>query len=70
MMGLHVAAAVLSLVVLALPAWAADPTPEQPTPPSCQLLLDEQRKCAMGVACDKRVIARLRRACLRDGGRT
>ena len=56
MMGLHIAAALLSLslMVLALPAWAADPPPEQPTPPSCQMLLDEQWRCAMGAACDKR----------------
>ena len=66
-----VAAAVLSLVVLTRTAWAADPipTPPQPTPPSCELLLEEQRKCALGVACDKQAIARLRRLCLRDGGR-
>ena len=70
MTGFHIAVAALSLVVLALPARAAEPAPEQPTPPSCQLLLEEQRRCAMGAACDKQAIARLRRKCLRDGGRT
>jgi hypothetical protein len=29
---------------------------------------DEQRKCAFG-SCDKRVVERLTRECLRDGGR-
>ena len=67
-------AAVLWLVALTLPACAAEPspppppTPEQPSPPSCQMLSEEQRRCAIGVACDKRAIARLRRACQRDGG--
>ena len=64
MMGLQIAAAIL---VLALPALTADPTPPK-TPYPCRLLWDEQRKCAVG-ECDKRVIARLRRECLRDGGR-
>src|SRR4051794_20984516 len=70
MMGLHVAAAFLSLslMVIALLAWAADP-PSRPAPYSCRQLLDEQRKCAF-LSCDKRVIERLRRECLRDGGRT
>ena len=72
MTGLHIAAAFLSLslMVIALLAWAADPVPTPPKAPySCRQLLDEQRKCAMG-GCDKQVIARLRRECLRDGGRT
>ena len=37
-------------------------------PYSCRLLYDEQKKCAFG-ACDGRVIERLKRECLRDGGR-
>ena len=37
-------------------------------PYSCGLLYDEQKKCAFG-SCDARVIERLKRECLRDGGR-
>lgn len=37
-------------------------------PYSCRLLYDEQRKCAFG-SCDKRVIERLTKQCLQDGGR-
>lgn len=37
-------------------------------PYSCRLLDDELRKCAFG-SCDHRVIERLRKECLRDGGR-
>jgi hypothetical protein len=41
---------------------------EPPPPYSCRLLYDEQKKCAFG-GCDKRVVERLTRECLRDGGR-
>ena len=37
-------------------------------PYSCRELYDEQKKCAFG-SCDKRVIERLTKECLRDGGR-
>jgi hypothetical protein len=67
-MGLGVVPAVLLLAVLAPSVWAAEPAPPK-NGHSCRLLLDEQRKCTMG-ECDKQLIARLRRECLRDGGRT
>ena len=42
---------------------------QQREPPySCRLYYDEQKKCAFG-SCDARVIERLKRECLRDGGR-
>ena len=41
---------------------------QQEPPYSCRLLYDEQRKCAFG-SCDPRTIERLKRECLRDGGR-
>lgn len=57
--------------ILAVPAFAAEQSPSgrgwEP-PYSCRLLYDEQRKCAFG-SCDKRVLERLNRECLRDGGR-
>ena len=40
---------------------------ENQRPFSCRLLTDEQRKCAFE-SCDRRVIERLKRECLRDGG--
>jgi hypothetical protein len=40
-----------------------------PVPYSCRLLYDEQKKCAFDQHCDRRVIERLTRECLRDGGR-
>jgi hypothetical protein len=44
-------------------------TAEPPQRPySCRLLDDEQRKCAFG-SCDARTVDRLRKECLRDGGR-
>ena len=58
---------ILVLVLAAVPARAGQNTPP-PTPYSCRLLYDEQRKCAFG-SCDKRVIERLTKECLRDGGR-
>ncbi|MBO0737166.1 MAG: hypothetical protein J2P48_11425 [Alphaproteobacteria bacterium] len=45
----------------------SDTAARQP-PYSCRLLYDEQRKAAFGGG-DKRVIERLKRECLRDGGR-
>jgi hypothetical protein len=50
----------------ALGAWAAPP---REPPYSCRLLYDEQKKCAFDPHCDKRVIERLTKECLRDGGR-
>jgi hypothetical protein len=41
---------------------------ESQRPYSCRLLTDEQKKCAFG-SCDQRVVERLKRECLRDGGR-
>jgi hypothetical protein len=41
---------------------------DNPPPYSCRQLYDEQKKCGFG-SCDKRVIDRLTRECLRDGGR-
>ena len=52
-------------LVAAMPALAY---PQETRPYSCRLLDDEQRKCAFG-ACDARTIERLRKECLRDGGR-
>ena len=46
------------------PAHGAEPG----RPYSCRLLDDAQRKCAFG-ACDARETDRLRKECLRDGGR-
>jgi hypothetical protein len=51
-------------LLAASPTLAAPPAPERPY--SCRLLDDTERKCAFG-ACDQR--ERLRRECLRDGGR-
>jgi hypothetical protein len=63
----RILAAMLAAAALAgaVPAIAA---PEQGRPYSCRLLDDEQRKCAFG-QCDARTIERLRKECLRDGGR-
>jgi hypothetical protein len=58
--------AALALLAAASPALAAPPAPERPY--SCRLLDDAERKCAFG-ACDQRERERLRRECLRDGGR-
>jgi hypothetical protein len=52
-------------LVGAMPAIAAEPEHQ---PYSCKLLDGEQRKCAFG-QCDVRTIDRLRKECLRDGGR-
>jgi hypothetical protein len=55
----------LALALLgAAPASAAEPD----RPYSCRLFDDEQRKCAFG-SCDARTVERLRKECLRDGGR-
>jgi hypothetical protein len=53
------------VVAFAAPAWAADPPQE---PYSCRLFADEQKKCAFG-SCDPRTLERLKKECLRDGGR-
>jgi hypothetical protein len=60
------ALALALLCAAASPAGAADPPRERPY--SCRLLDDAERKCAFG-ACDRREIDRLRKECLRDGGR-
>jgi len=63
-------ALLLALVLSAsasLGAWAQPPQPRQPY--SCRLLYDEQRRCAFDPHCDRRVIERLTKECLRDGGR-
>ena len=61
--------AIISVLLVAAaantPACAA---PLETRPYSCRLLDDEQRKCAFG-ACDARTLDRLRKECLRDGGR-
>ena len=53
-------------VVLGLAVLAGSEPPAQPY--SCQLLDDAQRKCSFGT-CDHHEIERLRKECLRDGGR-
>ena len=55
---------ILALTPAVLPVRAADRQPLN----SCRLLYDEQEKCAFG-SCDKRVVERLTRECLRDDGR-
>jgi hypothetical protein len=47
------------------PAHGAEPSTR---PYSCRLLDDAERACAFG-ACDQRERERLRKECLRDGGR-
>jgi hypothetical protein len=55
----------LALALLGVaPASAAEPD----RPYSCRLSDDEQRNCAFG-SCDVRTVERLRKECLRDGGR-
>jgi hypothetical protein len=60
------------IVILALlgAAQAAPAQPPQPTttPYSCRQLYEAEHKCGFG-QCDKREIERLRKECLRDGGR-
>jgi hypothetical protein len=57
----------LLAAVVAVSAPVSAAPPEQ-RPYSCRLLDDEVRKCAFG-ACDARTLDRLRKECLRDGGR-
>jgi hypothetical protein len=52
--------------ILLAPAAAVPAEPQRPY--SCRLLDDAQRKCAFG-QCDQREIERLKKECLRDGGR-
>jgi hypothetical protein len=61
-----VSALLVAVVAVSAPAIAAPR--EQSCPYSCRLLDDAQRKCAFG-ACDQRETDRLRKECLRDGGR-
>jgi hypothetical protein len=60
---------ILALALVAAPAWAAgqDSAPRE-APYSCRELYSDQKKCAFG-SCDKRVVERLTKECLRDGGR-
>jgi len=58
----------LALILLAVPSGAAEPPRSAQAPYSCRLLYDEERKCGFG-SCDARVVERLRKECLRDGGR-
>jgi hypothetical protein len=61
------AAVILALAYVAgAPAVTAEP-PQRPY--SRRLLDDEQKKCAIDPDCDQRVFERLKRECLRDGGR-
>jgi hypothetical protein len=66
---LAAAVAAISAASSAAPALPALAGPPQETRPySCRLYDDAQRKCAFG-QCDAREIERLRKECLRDGGR-
>ena len=56
------------LAVALLGAASAIAAPPEQRPYSCRLLDDAQRKRAFG-NCDQRVLQRLERECLRDGGR-
>lgn len=60
------------LLALALPSAAVRAhaqMPSQEPPYSCRLYYDQERRCAFDPKCDRRVNERLRRECLRDGGR-
>jgi hypothetical protein len=59
---------ILVLALVAAVSALADERPA-PAPYSCRLLYDEQKKCAFDPHCDKRVVERLTKECLRDGGR-
>ena len=65
--GIKAAVSALLAVAAAISAPACAAGPEQ-RPYSCRLLDDEQKKCAFG-SCDARTLDRLRKECLRDGGR-
>ena len=61
----------LALALLASPvpsAMAAGADSREPLY-YCRVLCDEQKKCAFDPHCDQQVIERLKRECLRDGGR-
>ena len=62
-----VIAAVLAVILTWSPPAHGAEAAGQP-PYSCRQLYDEQKKCAFG-SCDKRVVARPTRECLRDAGR-
>ena len=57
---------IFALAIAAMPVLAPLANENQ-RPFSCRLLTDEQKKCAFG-SCDQRVVERLKRECLRDGG--
>ena len=68
MVGAQALIAAVLAVILAWPHPARGAEPP-PAPYSCRLLYDEQQKCSFDPHCDKRVIERLTKECLRDGGR-
>jgi hypothetical protein len=63
-----IVAIVLGLFYGAMWLWPPARGAEPARPYSCRLLDDEQKKCAFG-SCDARTVDRLRKECLRDGGR-
>jgi hypothetical protein len=65
MMRLLIAVMVLGVVVHPVHAQIL---PRQQQPYSCRLLDDEMKKCAFDPKCDQRVVERLKKECLRDGG--
>jgi len=56
----------LALMLAVTPAHGAEQSPQRPY--SCRLYDDEQKKCAFG-SCDQQTVQRLKRECLRNGGR-
>jgi hypothetical protein len=66
--GVRVAVCYALIVLGIIFALISHAAAEPPPPYSCRLLYDEQRKAAYGGG-DKRIIERLTRECLRDGGR-
>jgi len=69
MVGAQALIAAVLAVILSWPHPARGAEPPSQPPYSCRLLYDEQRKCSFDPHCDKRVVERLTRASLRDGGR-
>jgi len=69
MVGAQALIAAVLAVILSWPRPAQGAEPSAQPPYSCRLLYDEQRKCSFDPHCDKRVVERLTRECLRDGGR-
>src|SRR5215472_14681276 len=64
------AQALIAAVLAVILAWPHPAHSAETTAPySCRLLYDEQRKCSFDPHCDKRVVERLTKECLCDGGR-